>query len=76
MVMKFPGKKKGKLEGIIRLLHMKNWIILFSEITERKVSLITVVINAHSRFNHKVFNHTTNHSTNWRFSLFDDEGII
>lgn len=55
IVMKLPGEKKkpNKLEGIIRILYMKNGII-FSEIVERKVNLITVVIDPHSRFNHKL----------------------
>lgn len=75
MVMKLPGEK-SKLEGIISILHVKNEIILFSEIIERKVSLITLVIDACSRFHHTPFNCTTNSSTNWRFSSFDDEWII
>jgi len=55
---------------------MKKQIILFSDIIERKGNLITLGIKAHSRFNHKLFNCTTNSSTNWRFSSFDVKWII
>lgn len=49
--------EKSKLEGI-EIIHVLE---------------ITLVINAHPRFNHKLFKCAIKSSTDWRISWFDDE---